>query len=160
MESRPGVTIQQGVQILSVGGVVIQWPPVSGVAIQHEKSVESWAQPVESRPHGSKFNGVKIQSYTGKAANNVIIIWKRYYWMFWRWNWIPWVHFYLLGWRKTTFFCIISILLRKQLSKLINVNCLHFIGCQSYTKILLNHASYQILTTALLPFFQSILHLL
>ena len=64
-ESRPGVTIQQGVQILSVGGVVIQWPPVSGVAIQHEKSVESWAHPVESRPHGSKFNGVKIQSYTG-----------------------------------------------------------------------------------------------
>ena len=65
MESRPGVTIQQGVQILSVGVVVIQWPPVSGVAIQHEKSVESRAQPVESRPHGSKFNGVKIQSYTG-----------------------------------------------------------------------------------------------
>ena len=44
------------------------------------------------------------------------------------------------------------------MSKLINVNCLHFIGCQSYTKILLNHASYQILATALLPFFQSILH--
>ena len=65
VESRPGVTIQQGVQILSVGGVVIQWPPVSGVAIQHEKSVESWSQPVESRPHGSKFNWVKIQSYTG-----------------------------------------------------------------------------------------------
>ena len=36
-----------------------------GVAIQHEKSVESWAQPVELRPLGSKFNGVKIQSYTG-----------------------------------------------------------------------------------------------
>ena len=75
VELRPGVIIQRGnktrghnstgVQILSVGGVVIQWPPVSGVAIQHEKSVESWAQPVESRPHGSKFNGVKIQSYTG-----------------------------------------------------------------------------------------------
>ena len=30
VESRPGVTIQRGVQILSVGGVVIQWPPVSG----------------------------------------------------------------------------------------------------------------------------------
>ena len=54
-----------GVQILSVGGVVIQWPPVSEVAIQHEKSVESWAQPVELRLHGSKFDGVKIQSYTG-----------------------------------------------------------------------------------------------
>ena len=77
VEFRPGVIIQcgiktrghnsTGVQILSVGGVVIQWPPVSGVAIQHEKSVESWAQPVESRPHGSKFNGVKIQSYTGTA---------------------------------------------------------------------------------------------
>ena len=76
VEFRNGVIIQcgiktrghnsTGVQILSVGGVVIQWPPVSGVAIQHEKSVESWAQPVESRPHGSKFNGVKIQSYTGR----------------------------------------------------------------------------------------------
>ena len=32
----------------------------------------------------------------------------------------------------------------------------HFIRCQSYTKIFLNHASYQILATALLPFFQSI----
>ena len=52
-----------GVQFLSVGGVVIQWP-LSGVAIQHEKSVESWAQSVELRPHGSKFNGVRIQSYT------------------------------------------------------------------------------------------------
>ena len=39
-----------------------------------------------------------------------------------------------------------------------NVNGLHFIGCQSYTKVLLNHASYQILATALLPFFQSTLH--
>ena len=59
-----GSQFNEGVLILSVGGVVIQWPPVTGVAIQHEKSVESWAQPVELRPHGSKFNGVKIQSYT------------------------------------------------------------------------------------------------
>ena len=29
------------------------------------------------------------------------------------------------------------------MSKLKNVTCLHFIDCQSYTKILLNHASYQ-----------------
>ena len=35
-----------------------------GVAIQHEKTVESWSQPVEFRPHGWKFNGVTIQSYT------------------------------------------------------------------------------------------------
>ena len=33
-----------------------------------------------------------------------------------------------------------------------------FIGRQSYTKIILNHASYQILATTLLPFFQIILH--
>ena len=48
---RPGVKIQRGiktqghnsivVQILSVGGVVIQWPPVSGVAIPHKKSLVS-----------------------------------------------------------------------------------------------------------------------
>ena len=40
------------------------------------------------------------------------------------------------------------------MSKLINVNCPHFIGCQSYTKIILNNASYQSLATVLLPFFQ------
>ena len=75
VELRPGVIIQRGIKTQgqnSTGSpnfirrrVVIQWPPVSGVAIQNEKSVESWAHPVESRPHRSKFNGVKIQSYTG-----------------------------------------------------------------------------------------------
>ena len=46
------------------------------------------------------------------------------------------------------------------MSKLINVNCLHFIGCQNYTNVLINHVLYQIQVTALLPFFLSILHLL
>ena len=41
---------------------------------------------------------------------------------------------YLLSWRKTNFLCFISILSSKSVSKLINVNCLHFIGCQNYTK--------------------------
>ena len=45
-------------------------------------------------------------------------------------------------------------------SKLINVNCLHFIVCQNYTNVLINHVLYQIQVTALLPFFRSILHLL
>ena len=40
-------------------------PPVSGVTIQDEKSVESWAELVELRPHGSKFKEVLIQSYNG-----------------------------------------------------------------------------------------------
>ena len=31
-------------------------------------------------------------------------------WMFWRRNWILRVHMYLLSWRKTNFFCVISIL--------------------------------------------------
>ena len=30
------------------------------------------------------------------------------------------------------------------MSKLINVNCLHFIGCQNYTNPLINHVLYQI----------------
>ena len=30
------------------------------------------------------------------------------------------------------------------MSKLINVNCLHFIGCQKYTNVLINHVLYQI----------------
>ena len=42
----------------------------------------------------------------------------------------------LLSWRKTNFLCIISILSGKSMSKLINVNCLHFIGCQNYTNVL------------------------
>ena len=66
----------------------------------------------------------------------------------------------LLSWRKTNFLCIISILSRKSMSKLINVNCLHFIGCQNYTNVLINHVLYQIQVTDPLPFFLSILHLL
>ena len=46
------------------------------------------------------------------------------------------------------------------MSKLINVNCLHFIGCQNYTNVRINHVLYLIQVTALLPFFRSILHLL
>ena len=55
---------------------------------------------------------------------------------------------------------ITSILSPKSMSKLINVNCLHFIGCQNYTNVLINRVLYQIQVTALLPFFLSILHLL
>ena len=66
----------------------------------------------------------------------------------------------LLSWRKTNFLCIISILSLKSMSKLINVNYLHFIGYQNYTNVLINHVLYQIQVTALLPFFLSILHLL
>ena len=89
-----GVTIQRGIQTWGHYSMWNQDPgsqfnegpnfirrrdrntmtPCLGVAIQHEKSVESWAQPVESRPHGSKFNGVKIQSYTGI---NCIILWSQ-----------------------------------------------------------------------------------
>ena len=32
-----------------------------------------------------------------------------------------------------------------------NLTYIHFIGCRNYTKILVNHASYQILVTTLLP---------
>ena len=67
---------------------------------------------------------------------------------------------YLLSWRKTNFLCIIWILSPNSMSKLMNVNCLHFIGCQNYTNVLTNRVLYQIQVTALLPFFLSILHLL
>ena len=67
---------------------------------------------------------------------------------------------YLFSWRKTNFLCITSILSPKSMSKLINVNCLHFIGCQNYTNVLINRVLYQIQVAALLPFFLSILHLL
>ena len=65
-----------------------------------------------------------------------------------------------LSWRKTNFLCIISILSPKSMSKLIDVNCLHFTGCQNYTNVLINRVLYQIQITALLPFFLNILHLL
>ena len=67
---------------------------------------------------------------------------------------------YLLSWKKTNFLCIISILSPKSMSKLINVNCLHFIGCQNYTNVLINRVLYQTQVTALLPFCLSILNLL
>ena len=36
------------------------------------------------------------------------------------------------------------------MSQLINVNCLHFIGCQNYINVLINHVLYQIQVTVLL----------
>ena len=79
-------------------------------------------------------------------------------WMFWRRNWNLRVHMYLFSWRKTNFFCVISILPLNQISKLINLTYLHFIGCRKYTKILINYDSYQILVTALLRSYLSTLH--
>ena len=62
-----------------------------------------------------------------------------------------------------SFVCVIRMcgniyLTELVLSKLINLTCLHFIGCRNYTKILTNHDLYQILVTALLPSYLSILH--
>ena len=48
-------------------------------------------------------------------------------WKFWGRNWILRVHMYLLSWRTTNFFCVISIFSLNQISKLINLTCLHFI---------------------------------
>ena len=93
-----------------------------------------------------------------KAANNVIIIWKRHYVEVLKGELNSTrTYMYLLSWRKTNYLCIISILSPKSMSKLINVNCLHFIGCQNYTNVLINRVLYQIQVTALLPFFLSIL---
>ena len=63
-------------------------------------------------------------------------------WKFWRRNWILRVHMYLLSWRKTNFFCVISILSLNQISKLINSTCLHFIGCQSYKSRFISNSSH------------------
>ena len=89
-----------------------------------------------------------------KAANNVIIIWKRYYVEVLKEE-LDSTSTYVPA-QLTNFFCVISILSLNLISKLTNLTCLHFIGCQSYTKILINHASYQILVTALLPSYLSI----
>ena len=66
----------------------------------------------------------------------------------------------LVSCRKINFLCTISILSQKSMSKLINVNCLHFIGCQNYINVLINHVLFQIQVTTLLPFFLSKLHLI
>ena len=95
-----------------------------------------------------------------KAANNVIIIWKRYY------------VDVLKGELNSTSTSVADELTKDKpllhhIDTLTKINVkidkcelLHFTGCQRYmyTKILINHVSYQILATALLPFFQSILH--
>ena len=47
-------------------------------------------------------------------------------WRFWRVSWILRVHMYLLTWRKTNFFCGISIVYLNLISKLIKSICLHF----------------------------------
>ena len=55
------------------------------------------------------------------------------------------------------FFCVISILSLNQISKLINLTCLHFIGCRNYTKILIrfisnsSHCSTTILSKHITP---------
>ena len=86
-----------------------------------------------------------------KAANNVIIIWKRYYVEVLKEELNSTSTYVPAQLTKDKLLCVISILSLNQISKLINLTCLHFIGCRSYTKILMNHASYQILVTALLP---------
>ena len=52
----------------------------------------------------------------GRTANNVIIVWKRYYVDIFFWggggDWVLRVHTYLLRWQGTNFFCIISMLSR------------------------------------------------
>ena len=62
--------------------------------------------------------------------------------LFWKGNLILRVHMYLLSWRKTNFLCIISILSPKSMSKLINVNYLHFIAYQNYTNVRINRVLY------------------
>ena len=85
-----------------------------------------------------------------KAANNVIVICKKYYVEVLKSELIIRVHMYLLICRKTNFFSGISIVSQNQISKLTKLISLHFTGCQNYTKILTNQASYLILVTALL----------
>ena len=89
-----------------------------------------------------------------KAANNVIVIWKRCYVDVLKGELNSTS---LLNLRKTNFFCIISILSLNQKSNVIKLTCLHLICPRNYTKILINHASYQFLFTALLPSYISIL---
>ena len=78
VELRPGIIIQLRIKTLghnsTGGGGGVKYNDLCLGAIQHEKSVESWAQPVELRPHGSKFNGVKIQSYTSKSFNHKRVV--------------------------------------------------------------------------------------
>ena len=90
-----------------------------------------------------------------KAANNVIIICKRYF------------VYVLKGELNSTSIYVPAQVTKdklplhqnntslNQISTFIKLTCLRFIGCRNYTKILINHASYPILVTALLPSYLS-----
>ena len=115
-----------------------------------------------------KLHSKYVLSPLDKAANNVIIIWKRCYLDVLKSEFnTTSTYMYQLRWRKTnsTIHLSRSLYLNlrhidtlKLMSKLINMNCLHFISCKSYTKDRVNHASYHTLVTGLLPFFLSTLH--
>ena len=91
-----------------------------------------------------------------KAANNVIIIWKRYY-----------VEVLKVELNSTSTYVPAQLtkdklLLRhidtltKSNIKIDKLDLPTFSDCRSYTKIFINHASYQILVTALLPSYLSV----
>ena len=103
---------------------------------------------------------VSVITFFDKAANNVIIIWKRHYVEVLKEE-LNFTSTYVPA-RLTKDQLLVHHIntLTKINVKLINVNCLHFIGCQNYTNVLINRVLYQIQVTALLPFFLSILYLL
>ena len=80
-----------------------------------------------------------------KAANNVIIIWKRYYVEVLKSGLNSTSAYVPADLTKDKLFSGISIVSLNQISKLTKLICLHFTGCRNYTKILTNHASYLIL---------------
>ena len=79
-----------------------------------------------------------------KAANNVIIIWKRYY-------------VDVLKGELNSTSTYVPAQRKKDKLLLYHIDTLTKIKVKA-TQKLLNHASYQILSTAFLSFFQSILH--
>ena len=106
-----------------------------------------------------KLHRIYVFAPADKAANNVIIIWKRHY-----------VEV-LKGELNSTSTYVPAQLTKDQLlvhhiNTLTKINVKidkcelpTFIGCQNYTNVLINRVLYQIQVTALLPFFLSILHL-
>ena len=91
-----------------------------------------------------------------KAANNVIIIWKKYY-----------VEVLKSELNSTSAYVPADLtkdkLLQRHIDSLTKSNIkidkidrLHFTGCRNHTKILTNYASYLILVTVLLPSYLSI----
>ena len=119
--------------------------------------VDQWSKALNRKME--KLHSNYVVAPPDKAANDVIIIWKRYYVDILKEEFISTSKYAPAQLTKDKLLLHHTDTLMNIYVKIDKLNCLHFIGYQSFTNILKNHPLYLILVTTLLPFFLSILHL-